>query len=152
MITLRPSTTAERDLFFEALRNELRNDELSAVTNRGLTRDSLRELFLTVGEVRAIHVDEATAGFVWIEVHPPRLYIQSLIVNPGTRGRGVGLEALRLLEREFCEVTDTVLIGTLSTNERAINFYEQAGFVLAEDVTAPGFVNFRKSIGSQREI
>ncbi|MDJ0664921.1 MAG: GNAT family N-acetyltransferase [Acidimicrobiia bacterium] len=152
MITLRPSTASERDLFFEALRSELRADEQVAVVGRGLTWESLRELFLTVGEVRAILVDAAPAGFIWIEVHPPNLYVQSLILNPATRGRGVGFEVLRMLEREFCEVTDTVLIGTLATNERAISFYEQAGFVLAEEQSDPGFVNFCRTIRFDPEL
>ena len=146
MIKLRTSSEAEQDGFFEMMRCQLLDQEQAALTGLGLTWESLARKFKSDGEVRAVLSDGEVAGFVWIELRPPTLYVQSMILSPAFRGQGIGTPVFRVLEQEFHEVADEIVIGTLKGNEGAIDFYRHAGFVPVEEESPSGFENFRKKI------
>lgn len=148
MIELRVASVEERGEFYDMLRNELLGHEQVALANLGLTRESHAEMFRTVGEVRAVLADGETAGFVWIELHPPTLYVQSLILSADFRGRGIGRRVFHTLEREYCDTANTMVVGTLTENRQATDFYRQIGFVPSVEQSTPGFTNFRKTIVS----
>jgi ribosomal protein S18 acetylase RimI-like enzyme len=146
MIELPVASEEERDEFYDMLCSELRNYEQVALTNLGLTWESHAELFRTVGEVRAVLADGKTAGFVWIELHPPTLYVQSLILSAGFRGRGIGRQVFHALEREYCDAANTMVVGTLTKNRHVTDFYRRIGFVPSVEQSTPGFTNFGKAM------
>jgi ribosomal protein S18 acetylase RimI-like enzyme len=147
MIELRACRADERAALFELLRAELGPYEQIAITDLGLTWEALEERLRKVGEVRTVVAGSETAGFAWIELVPPTLLVQSLVLVPDLRGRGIGTEVIRQLEAEFGELAETMDIGTLEVNEAGIGFLRRCGFVPAEREAPPGFVNFCKGIG-----
>jgi ribosomal protein S18 acetylase RimI-like enzyme len=67
------------------------------------------------------------------------------------RGQGVGNDVFQILEKEFRQTTNEMIIGTLEGNKAAIRFYQRAGFVPMKD-SPPGFVNFHKPISSNKSF
>lgn len=145
---MQASTKDERDGFFARMRLELKDHEQTALVGLGLTWESLRAIFETAGEVRAALDNDEMAGFVWIELQSPMLYIQSLILFPEFRGRGIGTEVFNTLETEFRDRVDAMTIGTLESNSGAIRFYERSGFTPSEQGAPPGYANFCKMIAA----
>ncbi len=146
MIELRATTEDERDEFHKVLRSELIDQEQIAVVNLGLTWESHAELFRTAGEVHAVLADGDRAGFVWFDLRPPTLYVQSMILFAGARGQGIGRQVFRALESEYCDVANAMIVGALAESRQAIDFFLRIGFAPSDEETPPGFTNFRKSI------
>ncbi|MHA2307276.1 MAG: GNAT family N-acetyltransferase, partial [Candidatus Hodarchaeales archaeon] len=133
MTNLRTSTEEERDKFFEMMRAELTELEHTGMDLQ-FSWESLEQKFKMDGEIRAIITDtNDVTGFIWIEHHPPTLYIQSMILLPMFRGHGIGNDVFQKLEEEFRQTTNEMIIGTLEGNEAAIRFYKRVGFVPMKD-------------------
>jgi len=127
VLELRATTKTERDMFFEALREELIRLGQDSLTSLGLSWSGLVEAFETTGEIRAVVADGEVAGF---------------------KGRGIGPAIFQSLEDEFRRSATQIGIGALRSNVEAIGFYEHLGFVPSDVEAPPGFVNHQRLIPS----
>ena len=55
-------------------------------------------------------------------------YLKLLAVFPGHDGQGLGLALLRRAEKEVARRSDVFFLLVTSDNERAVRFYERAGY------------------------
>ena len=58
--------------------------------------------------------------------------IETLSVDPGWRGRGVGTELMDAVDEELDRIgVRDLFVGAVATNERALRFYERRGLPLS---------------------
>lgn len=141
----RPSSL-ERIAFLDAFRTQLGDSEASGLAHVGLSWDEFAAAFDRVGEVRCVRCDGWTVGFVWTELRGQTLHLHAIVLWAEHRGRGIGAEILRRLEREVSGRAEVFELGVQIENVAAFRFYERYGFLVANVPTAPGFCILRKPI------
>ena len=58
--------------------------------------------------------------------------IETLSVDPGWRGRGVGTELMDAVDEELDRIgVRDLFVGAVATNEGALRFYERRGLLLS---------------------
>jgi ribosomal protein S18 acetylase RimI-like enzyme len=145
-IDLERPSSVERIAFLDAFRAQLGDSETAGLAHLGLSWDELALAFERVGQVRCVRCDGRTAGFVWTERRGRTLHLHAIVLWPEYRGRGIGAEVLRTLEREANGRAETFELGVQVENTRVLAFYERHGFRRADVPTAPGFRILRKPI------
>lgn len=146
MVTLRIATQEEKQKFLNMFRKQLGKSERSALDYLGLSWDKLAELFVTIGEVRAVCENGEVTGFVWIELRETEVHVHAIVLDPQFRGRGIGRCVFQELEQEFSEAASVIELGVQEENASAIGFYHKVGFRPAEKDTATGFLILQKPI------
>ena len=80
-------------------------------------------------EVTVARVDGEIVGFSIVQRKGPFTgYLQSLLVGPEWRNRGIGAELLRRAEERIFQDTPNVFVCVPSFNPRARAFYERLGY------------------------
>jgi len=145
-IEYRDPAPTERDRFFEEIVEELGDDSAGALAFLGMTVETLRAIYQTVGDVRIVRSGGSDVGHLWIEERDRSLHVHAIILRPGARGRGIGTRVLEGLRREFAGRVDEIELGVRDENTGAVRFYERLGFRRAPMETAPGFSILRLSV------
>ena len=72
-------------------------------------------------------------GYLILEKKRPLLYVQSLYLLEGFRGKGIGRKAFEMI-RGFCKENGykRFYLGCHPQNEKALGFYEKMGGVITE--------------------
>ena len=72
-------------------------------------------------------------GYLILEKKRPMLYVQSLYLLEGFRGKGIGRKAFEII-RGFCRENGykEFYLGCHPQNEKALGFYERMGGVITE--------------------
>ena len=104
-------------------------------------------------EIYVAEFENKLAGFVILQVCGTfKGYIQSICVDEGCRGRGIGKQMLQFCERRILAISPNVFICVSSFNKGAIKLYYEMGFKLVGELT--NFVKeefaellLRKSVG-----
>lgn len=88
--------------------------------------------FIVLGELEGQAVAVCTASFVQSLRTAGRYAVfQEMFVEPQARSTGVGMDVLRFaLEQSAAQGCQCVELGTPRVGERAIAFYERAGFTV----------------------
>ena len=98
-------------------------------------RPALRAEFRALGETHAARMLVAEEGgelLGWGAREDDDTLISDLWVGPQYQGRGVGSALLNALERQIAGAGYAIAeLETLASNVRAIQFYEQHGFMIA---------------------
>ena len=148
MATLRIPREGEIESFLSMFREQLGESEDAALAHLGISWDDLAGLFATVGEIRTIEDNGASAGFVWIELRERELHIHAIVLRPDARGRGIGRLTFAALRREFQTRADVIELGVQEDNAHALAFYRRLGFRSVDRDTAPGYVILRTPLQS----
>lgn len=149
MQTYIPARPEQSDEFFDLMIAESA-DYLE--TTLALLQSDLaayRRQFGQVGRVQAICVDDAAAGFRWIELRGATLHLHALILKPEWQGRGVGRQAMIDLEIEFSGRAQAIELGVHRSNERAIALYQKQGFAAVKTLEELGFLVMQKPLGQR---
>jgi len=96
----------------------------------GRSEDQSREILRDPNrEVTVARVDGGIVGFSIVQMKGPFTgYLQSLLIGPGWRNRGIGAELLRQAEERVFRDTPNVFVCVSSFNPRARAFYERSGY------------------------
>lgn len=142
-----PDESAREALFAtyaEALRSDL-EDSL------GWKLDSQRSRFDSLYpsvNIKEIFLHETGVGFFSLVRRPSSLHVQLLVLNPESRGNGLGSEVLRRIEIFAKRAGLNVTLSAFVKNERATLFYRRRGYEqVATDVH---FVSLIKQTGAAR--
>jgi len=104
-------------------------------------------------EIYVAKVEDQLAGFVILQVCGTfRGYIQTIFVDEGFRGKGIGTEMLAFCEQRILEISPNIFICVSSFNTRAAKLYYELGYTLVGELTDFLKVGFnelllRKSVG-----
>ena len=136
--TLRRATEADVDFLVELASHEEVEPFMAAVSARGRV-ELLEEVRRSDDDPQhhgrfVVEVDDEPAGALAFSVANRRSRIADLyaiMLHPGHRGRGLGVEATRLLVRHlvFDLGYHRVQLEVYGFNERALALFERAGFV-----------------------
>lgn len=118
----------------------------NAVTKLNISTDQFKELFKTVGKVYAVYVQKEIAGFFWVEKREDVLHIHALIIKNQFQGKGLGKEILHLIQNEYNLGAKVLELGVHISNNRAINLYENFGFVKIKQLDDIGFIIMQKHL------
>ena len=123
------------------------------ITLRRTYDDSIAMLNDPVREVYVGIVEETAVGFLILRMDGAFVgYIQTVAVEPGWRGRGVGTQLIECAEQRIFRESPNVFINASSFNPGAQRLYERLGYEVAgelKDYVVPGHseVLLRKTIG-----
>jgi ribosomal protein S18 acetylase RimI-like enzyme len=145
-VTLRPAEDDQTSHFFGLMLQESRAYLPQTLQAMGMTEEQFERAFRTVGEIRAISVEEQVAGFCWTEVREGVLHIHALVMEPDYQSRGIGSEVMRMLEDEASRAADTIEVGIHSSNARALRMCKRLGFEQTSDLPDLGFIILQKSL------
>ena len=146
VVAFRTATPAERADLLALMHAELAERLERTLALLGMTWPQFEALVAARGEVRAIEVGGAVAGYVWIEQRGRDLHLHAIIVLAPRRGRGVGSAALRALESEFAGHVDAVELGVEEGNARARAWYLRQGYRVSGFAPELGFEVMRKAL------
>ena len=145
-VGFRAATVAERANLLALMHAELAERLGRTLALLEMTWPQFEALVAARGEVRAIEVGGAVAGYVWIEQRGRDLHLHAIIVLAPRRGRGVGSAALRALEAEFVGHVDAVELGVEEGNARARAWYLRQGYRVSRLLPELGFGVMRKAL------
>ena len=80
---------------------------------------------------------------------PEVIYLEGIWVNPADRGKGYGQRCLSQLVREFLNRAPSVILLVNKDFERALNFYQKAGFKLVAYYDTVYIDSVTRSLGSR---
>ncbi|MGZ7039486.1 MAG: GNAT family N-acetyltransferase [Thermoanaerobaculia bacterium] len=118
-------------------------------------------LALLVDPTREVYVaaeDGAVRGFIIINMHGAFSgYIQTICVDPGSRGSGLGSQLVAFAEERIFRDSPNVFLCVPSFNPRARSLYERLGYETIGEirdflVRGHSEVLMRKTIGPMREF
>ena len=118
----------------------------SAITKLGISVEQFKELFKTIGTIYVIYVDKDLAGFFWIERREEVLHIHALIIKSEFQGRGLGKKILQLIQDQYSSGAKILELGVHLSNHRAINLYQNSGFVKVKEFDDIGFIVMQKRL------
>lgn len=104
-------------------------------------------------EIYIVETENVIAGFVIIQtVGTFSGYIQTICIDKGYRGRGIGKKLLQFCEERILKFSPNVFICVSSFNSGAIKLYYEFGFKLIgemENFVKEGFTELllRKTVG-----
>ncbi len=93
----------------------------------------MKEGLATPGHYVFRLVEEAPVGYLWVQLRPddatPSAYIYDIEIEEAHRDRGLGREALQVLE-EWCrrQGVERLELAVVAANARAVHLYESLGF------------------------
>jgi ribosomal protein S18 acetylase RimI-like enzyme len=128
------------------------------ITLRRTYDDSIAMLNDPVREIYVGIVEETVVGFLILRMDGAFVgYIQTVAVEPGWRGRGVGTRLIECAEQRIFRESPNVFISASSFNPGAQRLYERLGYeVIGElkDYIVPGHSEMllRKTIGPLAEF
>lgn len=118
----------------------------NAVTRLNISTNQFKELFKTVGKVYVVYAQKEIAGFFWIEKREDVLHIHALIIKNEFQGKGLGRGILNLIQNEYNLGAKVLELGVHLSNNRAINLYENFGFVRIKQLDDIGFIIMQKHL------
>jgi ribosomal-protein-alanine N-acetyltransferase len=104
-------------------------------------------------EIYVAEFENKLAGFAILQVCGTfKGYIQSICVDEGCRGKGIGRQILEFCEKRILLISPNIFICVSSFNKGAIKLYYETGFKLVGELTdfvKEGFTELllRKSVG-----
>jgi ribosomal protein S18 acetylase RimI-like enzyme len=123
------------------------------ITLRRTYDDSIAMLNGPIREVYVGIVEETVVGFLILRMDGAFVgYIQTVAVEPGWRGRGVGTRLIECAEERIFRDSPNVFINASSFNPGAQRLYERLGYEVVgelKDYIVPGHSEMllRKTIG-----
>ncbi|HVM90180.1 MAG TPA: GNAT family N-acetyltransferase [Puia sp.] len=80
-------------------------------------------------EIYVLEIDDKIGGFAILQMQGTfKGYIQTLCINEGLRGRGLGKKMLRFCEERILKVSPNIFICVSEFNKGALKLYEETGF------------------------
>lgn len=112
-----------------------------------LTCEQFGRYFRSTGCAYRICLDGRLVGLGWVGEMGRCLYVYGIIIQPEDQGRGLGQQALALLEARHQERVDTIELCVHRSNPRARSLYERLNFRVIEYQAETGFYRMRKRCG-----
>jgi len=84
-----------------------------------------------------------------VEITDHTLYVYGIIIQPEYQSRGLGQQALELLEEKYQGQINTIELSVHTSNSRAKSFYERLNFKAIEYDDETGFYVMQKKCASK---
>lgn len=146
---LRPLEDGRYERFLELFAEFMPPDAEAVYAEMGIRPEEVAALPRSVGELRQVEEDGRVAGYVWLELRERTLHVHALLLEPQSRGHGLGGRVLESLETELAGRIDEIELGVLPDNARALSVYQRAGFERVDERL--GFFIMRKPVRATRE-
>ena len=150
MVTLELATTQQH---YEELLNLVCRQTISCLETKfdwvQLTCEQFGEYFRRTGVAYRICLDRRLAGLCWVGEMGRTLYVYGIIVQPELQGRGLGSQALELLQAKYQGCMDAIELTVHASNPRARALYERLNFKVVCYQEDTGFYLMRKSWNRQ---
>jgi len=152
MLTYKPATGDQYDLFWQLLHDEAADYLARTLELIEMSEAEFRRLFGTVGQVYSIYCDDALAGFYWIEERAPIAHLHGLILERAFQGRGIGTQVLTMLADRYTGVMDAIELGVHASNVRARRLYAKLGYQIVKSLPDLDFDVMQHPLPPRQEI
>ncbi len=114
--------------FLDLMHSELADYIERTLTLMEMNWEQFCQLARKTGQVFCIFMDEALAGYYWIEGRNRILHLHGIVIAREYQGQGIGSEVLRMLQRKYAGSMVAIELGVHESNLKARWLYERSGF------------------------
>jgi ribosomal protein S18 acetylase RimI-like enzyme len=145
MLTIELATTQQH---YEELLNLACHQNISCLEEKfdwiQLTCEQFGKYFRNTGSAYRICLNRLLVGLCWVEEITRTLYIYGIIIQPKYQSRGIGQQALDLLQALYQDRVDVIELSVHASNRRAKAFYKRLGFKVIDYQSDTGFYLVQK--------
>ncbi len=123
-----PAEKKQKEEYFTLMEEFAKEHIEKMLSILGLSRESFRELFFTLGEVHGVMAKEEDIGFCWVEIRKDILHLHAIVIRENQRRKGHGTRILAHIEDAYRDLADTIELGVHEENTAALGLYERCGF------------------------
>jgi ribosomal protein S18 acetylase RimI-like enzyme len=152
METYKKATPTQYEEFLNLMLEHMADYVETLMEQMDMSIEEFRHLLTTVGQVYRINSGQEVAGFYWVEERGEEIHLHGIVLKENHQGRRIGTRVLNEITKKYQGKKAFIELGVHQDNKRAIKYYEESGYQIAEVKEALGFYIMRKNLSDHAYI